>query len=1006
MKNFTKWIILFCILFSGIQGSLFAAETGTIKGVVIDTITGDRLPGATIAIKKQSLGTYANANGEFILNNVPAGSNTLTISYLGYKTQELVVSVSAKETKIINLKLEVLANQVAEVVVSTQARGQRAAINQQLASTTISNVISSEKMRELPDANAAEAIGRLPGVSLTRNSGEADKVVVRGLSPKYSNITLEGIKLVSTDINDRSVDLSMVQSESLSGVDVSKSLRADLDAEALGGTVNLQLGKAADSRKSELLLQGSYANMTNTYKNYKVSGLYSDRYLNKKLGVSLRLSNELKQLPLQEFDGGYSGVIYDSKLKVNYLNTEGATLKTQSQARMRSNAAVILDYQNSWWDVRFLNLLSWKNDRVDTYSDEYRFLSSSSTGGEEIRMKAVQAFWRNFTRSHILKNTFTFGNSKIDVTLAKTFGLQNENDYTFPLTQTGVWPQLLAKNLTKIRNKQPSHLVDTINGSANWNPANTYLNSVNVNGQRVITRADDVRLDYELSYSFFNFISGKFKAGLLYHAMNRESNAKATALDWQWSNSTLAFDYVDNAYPDIKTGWIYNDRGLSSTNLVEKGYAPPKFLNGEYKLGNWRPDLKMLVYGVKSVYGGPNDKYFKPDPTNMYNKVYNAIEDSRDGYVETELKIGSHLMVLPGIRYESYTTKYSGYTIKAIQTGIEANPPFITIARFHKNWFPSVNMKYKVNDDISIQGAVYKSTSKPDYNQVSPIIVYPNGSGYMVGGNPYLNPSSAVNYDIAVSYSNKNIGLLTVSAFYKEIDDLIFNINGYKPLYSKTPGNIGGFVKGAPSDFNQRILNESYFQRAVPGNYLNLPVNNPNKAYDKGLELSWQTSFWYLPGLLKGFVLDVNYTIIRSSTLYPYIYFPISGYNGTIPLYDNQVYGTRKGLLMDQPNSILNIILGWDYKGFSSRISYRYQTQTVTGIDGTYSLKDSYYAPFSLLDLNLNQKINKYISCFANMTNINNHIDRNYFNRGSLGNFPTTEQYYGYRIDVGIKCNL
>jgi hypothetical protein len=126
----------------------------------------------------------------------------------------------------------------------------------------------------------------------------------------------------------------------------------------------------------------------------------------------------------------------------------------------------------------------------------------------------------------------------------------------------------------------------------------------------------------------------------------------------------------------------------------------------------------------------------------------------------------------------------------------------------------------------------------------------------------------------------------------------------------------------------------------------------------------------------------------------------------------------------DQPASILNVILGWDYKGFSSRISYRYQAKTVEGLDARYSTFDSYYDTFSLWDLMLNQKITKNLSCYANLTNIGNHVDEYYFGaqpfdhvlppnstlnliRSQLGNaLPTSSQFYGFRVQVGVKFTL
>ena len=175
MKSYFKKCILFVTLISAFAGILYAQGNGMIRGMVIDAQTGEPLPGANVVIKEFFLGTASKLDGEFVLSNVPAGTRTVSITYLGHQDKEVVVEVSAGETATIEVEMNIMAIQGEEVVVTAQIHGQRAAINQQLASNTVTNVISSEKMKELPDANAAEAIGRLPGVSLKRNAGEADQ---------------------------------------------------------------------------------------------------------------------------------------------------------------------------------------------------------------------------------------------------------------------------------------------------------------------------------------------------------------------------------------------------------------------------------------------------------------------------------------------------------------------------------------------------------------------------------------------------------------------------------------------------------------------------------------------------------------------------------------------------------------------------------------------------------------------------------------------------------------
>ncbi len=213
---------------------------GRIKGTVTDALSGEPLIGTNIAIEGTSLGTSTDLNGEYMISNIPAGTHTVVFRYIGYKNIDLPnTQLSAGQELELNQEMSPEAIMGEEVVITIQAKGQRAAINQQLASNAITNIVSSDKIRDVPDVNAAESIGRLPGVSLLRSGGEGEKVVIRGLSPKYSVIEMDGVRMSGAS-GDRSVGLSTVSSEMLDGIELSKSLTADKDADAIGGVVNLQ----------------------------------------------------------------------------------------------------------------------------------------------------------------------------------------------------------------------------------------------------------------------------------------------------------------------------------------------------------------------------------------------------------------------------------------------------------------------------------------------------------------------------------------------------------------------------------------------------------------------------------------------------------------------------------------------------------------------------------------------------------------------------------------------
>ncbi|MCK7484630.1 MAG: carboxypeptidase-like regulatory domain-containing protein [Bacillus subtilis] len=176
-------LILACML---LIPAFSQAGNGIISGQVTDE-NGRGLAGATIVIEGSNIGTIADANGNYQILSVPAGSHTVKISFVGYTDEEIKVEIIRGDVSVINKQMSVSSIEMVEVVVYGQARGQLAAINAQLNSKSISNVVSGEKLQELPDVNVAEAIGRLPGLMVERNRGEGQKIIIRGAGSKVQH---------------------------------------------------------------------------------------------------------------------------------------------------------------------------------------------------------------------------------------------------------------------------------------------------------------------------------------------------------------------------------------------------------------------------------------------------------------------------------------------------------------------------------------------------------------------------------------------------------------------------------------------------------------------------------------------------------------------------------------------------------------------------------------------------------------------------------------------------
>ncbi len=378
-KEFRRGVVA-CMLLSmlGVSASL-SAGTGILRGKVIDKDSKDPLPGAVVQVVGTGVGMSTDLDGRFLLRNVPTGKQTVSVSYVGYKKMSAEVTVSENTTVERDFSMTGEAIEGETVVVTAQAKGQMAAINQQLSSNSIINVVSADKMKELPDANIAESIGRLPGISLQRNAGEAYGVVVRGLSPKYNEVTIEGIPMSSTNYYDRGVDLSLLTDELVRSVEVSKTLRPDMDADALGGTINLTLKSADPGLHYTVSGLGAYNNLRSTYRNYKFAGSVSNRFLDDQFGILAQGTIEQKQLPSDQFAGTYAAPTFQSTTGTFYVNTDAATLTEASVNRHRYGASLILDYASDFVDVKLYNVYDQKKDSNTTRTYVSDFNSNDFT---------------------------------------------------------------------------------------------------------------------------------------------------------------------------------------------------------------------------------------------------------------------------------------------------------------------------------------------------------------------------------------------------------------------------------------------------------------------------------------------------------------------------------------------------------------------------------------------------------------------------------------------------
>ena len=386
-----------------ITSSLLYSQSASISGTVKDNLNGDELIGANVFIQGTSLGAATTNNGQYQINNVGLGTYTVKVSYIGYQSKEIEITLSEVMNYVQDFNLNYTTVEGKTVVVTAQAKGQMDAINRQLKAKSIKNIVSSDRIQELPDANAAESVARIPGVSIRREGGEGNKVVIRGLSPKYNKITVNGTNIASTDEDNRSADLGMISQYMLEGIEVTKAGTPDQEADVLGGTVNFILKKAAPGLHGNLVTQGmkNYLKNTNMVPpdDNKIVMSLSNRFFNDRIGILGQIDGENRNRSSHNLGASYSNswlgnADIDS---LNPLSFQGLTLTDMTRLNDRTNTLFVIDINIPKGNISYSGLNSEIDKEEISYADNYALTSEIrhyNTGQTNSKINVITETWK------------------------------------------------------------------------------------------------------------------------------------------------------------------------------------------------------------------------------------------------------------------------------------------------------------------------------------------------------------------------------------------------------------------------------------------------------------------------------------------------------------------------------------------------------------------------------------------------------------------------------------
>ena len=961
------------ILFSLMQFT-FAAD---ISGRVTDAGSGDFLPGANVIVEGTNFGASSDRSGSYAISGLADGDYTLTVSYIGYSDYSAQVTV-AGENVTNDIQLSVSYINMEAVNVSGLAQGQVKALNQQRSAGNIKNVVSSDMIEQFPDQNVADAIQRLPGVALETDHGEGRYVQIRGAEAQLNTTTLNGIRIPSPEDTERKVSLDVIPSFLLGGIELVKAITPDMDADAIGGAVNLITKNAFDydGRTMSLKVAGGQRPMRGKA-NSMMAFNFADQLMDGKLGVILSFSYEDNDMHTDnlelEWDDKYEFVTdevdewdveeeddgtLDSTAIYVVGEADGTTLtdlqlRNYNLNRKRMGVTANLDYKlNDNSKIYFRTMLNTYTDweerdrlrfRLDKSVDEEEKGSGYTNGGKSVNLARIERDIKSRTSTSQI-NSYTFGGDHKLGSLGLDYSYTISHAEEFRNPSTNVTYE--AKDVNFDYNIDDSHYPKLSNftnddGEAyDFNDASNFeLDEIELLGDYFpskkspngnLTGDDDKIMKVNLTFPLsLGPMDGKIKAGI--KTSNKEKSADESGAEvWGWDG----------------------DEDLTMSDFT-------KALDGDdYMDGNYTHNIGIDADKVRDHMAANVDNYeILPVYEDAFFSTWDAKEAITAFYGMADMRMGK-MNIIAGARIENTDTEYTGMNgdIAAIEdeegTYEEAKAMLESFTSKGDNSFtlPMVHLRYSVNNNMLVRLAYTETIARANYGSLVPFVLAEDEEAE--SGNPDLVPAHSKNIDMMLEYYAGPLGILSFGYFSKDIKDYFYT-----------------------------AVLENYTVQGKEYEEVKMPMNGTGATLS-GWEMNIQQQLSFLPGPLSGLSLYFNYTSTTSEA----------------------DYGSErdKTTLPGQAGATGNLSLGYETKKLSARFSYAISDQYIVEV-GEDSDEDVFYEPANRVDVSFGYNVMENLTVFADFMNLTN-APLGYFVGSS--DTPIQRELYGPTIKMGINYDF
>lgn len=939
----------------------YSQRAFSISGKVTDATTNDPLIGAAISVDQTDLGVVSEVDGSFRLTGAMPVQAVIRVSFIGY--EDYVIRHDFSKTPAPDFQIRLNPSSIALDVVEVQgkAEGQIRALIEQKKAESIKNIVSSEQIATFPDMNAAEVMQRIPGITLQRDQGEGRYVQLRGTPPELTNFNVNGEQIPSPEGGVRFVGMDIIPADQIDFIEVSKVMTPDMDADGIGGSVNIKTKEAAGATPDiRAVIAGGYNNLRQT-PNYQLQFTYGQRF--GRFGFNVNSSyfqnNHGTDNIEYEFAKGPFFGSQNSGVNNYFVQYREVQFRHYDITRTRISVSPTLDYKLGKNSFLYLRAMynSFRDDEVrrrliyelDDALTEFYYLYGGIVHDIKDRVKDQELSTLSLGGEH------RFGKATLDYQLFYAFAREEEPDRLEAAFESPGQAIAIAIDTTD-RAFPRMYFPDPSNATNAFDYANYEMNNLLLEKRLVRDKNLTPRFNLTIPYTFSANQKGYVKFGGKIRMKDKRRDVQSQEFGAYSPRSTL----YPGVGPDLSLVTV--DDGFRENNLLNKGYKM------EYMPSSIQLRELYETYPQLFIFDRVSTR------TQSFGEDYKANEKIYAAYGMFRHDAGP-LMVLGGLRYERTDIDYEGALIvldgKRL-VGVDT----LKDSRSHEFFLPQLQLKYAINPNFNLRAAITYTYSRPNFDDVLP---YREQDREEVKyGNPNLKYPRSTNLDfLAERYFGK--GLISGGIFYKKIDDFIFFFKRFAH-------------EGDPKDFGLVEITKAI---------------NGNKASVYGAEFQAQVKMSFLPGFLRHFGIYTNYTYTHSES---FINKRLSAnFTDAIVVFGDDdasffspTEDQEKISLPGQARHTANLALFFDTKRFFARLTANYHDAFLYRLGADADL-DEYYDQEFRLDFTANYDLTKNLNVFADVINLTNTPLRYY-----LGNSDRIklQEFYSWWGRMGVKLNF